>query len=133
MSYRTLDTRELYDELTDLRDEREDIDANGLADNVDHDAERLAALETLCDDIGEDTLSDGEPMIREEDFAEYAEELAYDTGMFSSPVPDYSGRTNDISAQWPFTCIDWDRAADDLSHDYTLVTFDGYSYYVRSS
>lgn len=39
---------------------------------------------------------------------EFAEQLALDTGAL------------DDSAAWPHNCIDWERAAWELSHDYTL-------------
>lgn len=33
--------------------------------------------------------------------------------------------------RWPFTCIDWDKAAQELQMDYTSVEFDGITYWVR--
>jgi hypothetical protein len=38
----------------------------------------------------------------------------------------------DSSAGWPNNCIDWERAARELSVDYTTVKFDGDSYYLRA-
>lgn len=122
-----LDTRDLFDELLDLRyrkSEAEDSDALGSeVEPLDEDeTERLAALEELADEIGEDTLRNGETMIPESDFTEYAQELAEDI------VPDFDRR----SSNWPFSHIDWDAAARELAYDYSSVVFDGTFYYVRT-
>lgn len=62
----------------------------------------------------------GESLIRDSYFREYAEELAYDLGLVSR------------NARWPFDCIDWERAAEDLKMDYTKIDFDGVTYWMRS-
>lgn len=59
-------------------------------------------------------------LIPERDFVEYAQELAYDIGALKD------------NATWPYTCIDWDHAAVELSYDYNLVTYDGTDYYILS-
>lgn len=50
---------------------------------------------------------------------DYAQELAEETGA----VPD--------NAAWPCTCIDWDKAARELQHDYGSVEIDGITYWTR--
>lgn len=111
-----LDTRDLLDELVYFRevvldDQQDEMD--------DDDRERLAALEELADEIGETTMRDGETMIPEDEFEDYARDLASEIGAI------------DDDAGWPARCIDWKQAAWELSMDYSLVTFDGTDYYVR--
>lgn len=86
----------------------------------------------LCNDLGiepadPDTLewhaNNQEPtLIAEDDFEEYAEELATDLGY----IDDEQGN------RWPFNHIDWEAAADELKQDYTTVEYDGDTYYIRS-
>jgi hypothetical protein len=60
----------------------------------------------------------GSTLIRDSYFKDYAQELAEDIGSI-----DREG--------WPYTCIDWEQAADELKQDYTQVDFDGVSYWIR--
>ena len=48
------------------------------------------------------------------------EELADDIGAIPRDVA------------WPYTCIDWERAARELQYDYTGADFDGVTYYYRA-
>ena len=90
---------------------------------LDEDESReLVALRALAAE-GE-SLSDwqyGETLIRDSYFTEYAQELADDLG--------YTGQ-HDVT--WPFTCIDWERAARELRMDYTALDFDGVTFWARS-
>jgi antirestriction protein len=114
MSDRYLDTREL--------DERRDEIKDTLETNVEDDERReldeeLAEIETIegyCPDFHH-----GETLIPEDEFEDYARELAEDIGAI------------DRDASWPAYCIDWERAASDLAMDYSLVEYQGTSYYVR--
>lgn len=106
-------------------DERQDLieaveaaqeEFNGISDE-------LGSLETLRDEIGErrGKISDeGGPFIHENDFEDYARELAEDIGAI------------DPNAGWPLGCIDWDKAADELKMDYTSVDWEGVTYYYRA-
>lgn len=86
-------------------------------------ADEWAVLKALCaQGEGCADWSYGETMVHESHFADFAEDLAKET----SDVP--SSQWN----QWPFNCIDWDHAADQLKQDYTSIDFDGQTYYVRS-
>lgn len=76
-------------------------------------------LQILRDEVG-DEWPYGAQLIPESDFEDYARDLAEDCGAF--PVD---------GLQWPYTCINWEWAARELSHDYSLITFDGDDYYVR--
>lgn len=66
-----------------------------------------------------DVARNGETLIRDDYFVEYAKDLAAELGYVESPQP----------AQWPYTCVDWDRAAEELKQDYYSVTFDGKTYH----
>lgn len=37
------------------------------------------------------------------------------------------------NARWPFTCIDWTKAAEDLAGNYTSFGFDGVEYLAREA
>lgn len=62
----------------------------------------------------------GATLIHEDYFEDYARELAEDLG-------DYNSKNE----RWPYTCIDWEKAAEELKQDYTSVDFDGETYWVR--
>lgn len=59
-------------------------------------------------------------LIRDSYFEDYARELAED-------IHGHALR----DAQWPFTCIDWTTAANDLLMDYGTVEYDGVTYWYR--
>lgn len=148
MSRSTIDTRDLYkrqQELQDLKDALEsargelkeaDIPENARYSEwpksqwplieAEEDAlkafgtdeqEELDELDNLESEISE--WMHGTEMIPEDEFEDYARELADDLG---------STKGN----EWPFTCIDWERAARELAMDYTTVSYQGEDYYVRA-
>lgn len=61
----------------------------------------------------------GATLIHEDYFEDYARDLAAEG--------DYDMKNE----QWPYTCIDWAKAAEELQQDYTSVDFDGETYWVR--
>lgn len=61
----------------------------------------------------------GATLIRDSYFKEYAEQLAEDVGAI------------DASANWPLNCIDWDKAAEELQYDYTMIDYNGVNYWIR--
>lgn len=84
--------------------------------------EEYRALKSLVDQCeGYGDWQHGETLIRDDYFTEYAEVLASDIG-------DYNPR----NVRWPYTCIDWEKAADELKQDYSQVDFDGTTYWMRS-
>lgn len=109
-----IDTRELAEELRELEFLAEESEP-GLDEE---DTEKLKQLRELADEITD--FYNGETLIAEGYFVQYAKELAQDIGA----VNDSHG--------WPLDCIDWDKAADQLLQDYTTVEYDGDTYYVRS-
>lgn len=92
-------------------------------DSLFHELKTLEAfMAQMCDQGGdEEWRGDWYPVtcIRDSYFKDYAQELAEDLGTINSDV------------HWPYTCIDWDRAARELRMDYTAVEFDGVTYWVR--
>jgi hypothetical protein len=85
--------------------------------------EELRILEALAEEA-EGYAADwhhGEALIRESYFETYAQQLADDLGYTGSGKTDH----------WPFTCIDWEQAAEELQQDYTSVDFDGVTYFIR--
>jgi len=80
---------------------------------TEYERERVAAI--LND------AADNDPtLILESEFEDYARELADDIGAIPA------------DADWPAYCIDWERAARDLSMDYSLYTYQGQDYYNRA-
>jgi len=112
----TIDSREIIERIAELTDKAADGDSL-----LDQDERiELAALRNLAEQ-GE-TFEDwkyGVTLIRNSYFVTYAQELADDTV------------TGMSDAQWPFTCIDWEKAAWELRMDYTSVDFDGVTYWAR--
>lgn len=111
--------KELENDLADAESALEEAELNfGASERTE-----LGNLESLRDEIGSkgDLISeDHGPFVRSDSFEDYARELAEETGAI------------DPRAGWPLTCIDWDKAADELKMDYSAVEWDGDTYYFRS-
>ena len=144
MKIRYLDIDEINDRLAELEDlertlhdareelaEAEDDELNEAQEAVDDAAgdfkkpeeQELEKLRGLRDDIGESRgkiSKDNGPFIHENDFEDYARELADDIGA----IPTNAG--------WPCTCIDWEKAANELQMDYTSIDWEGVTYYYRA-
>lgn len=127
----TLDLRTLAGEWQDLLDEL-DPEAHDIPLTEDERADIESACEkyeSLADEICGDATPSGlelhannyEPtLIAESDFEDYARELAEEIGA----IPEDN--------QWPLYCIDWERAARELSMDYTSVSYDGTDFFIQS-
>ena len=115
-----LDSRDIDARIAELEAQDSEDDGSGL-DELER--EELVALTSFRDEARDSTAEweDGASFIHERYFTEYAEELASD-------ITDYDPR----NCSWPYTCIDWDKAASDLQMDYTEVDFQGHTYYVRA-
>lgn len=131
LDIRTLatDWRSDLDGLTDAIDDAEHEIARDLRSQIDR-------YVSLCQELGVDEDPDSlerygdgyEPtLIHEHYFTEYAQELAEDIAPFTSNSPEA-----ELLSQWPYRCIDWEFAARELKYDYSAVTFDGETYYIRS-
>jgi len=87
-------------------------------ESITKEFEILRDLVEQCEGCGD--FKHGEALIRGSYFQEYAEELAYDTGVIKH---DYS---------WPLCHINWEEAADALKQDYMSVNFYGEDYWIRA-
>jgi Antirestriction protein (ArdA) len=126
---------ELDDERTDLiaattEEEAEAADLETAKDNLqqwhDDNDEEYNALNELLGEMkgcGGDHKWRGDwypgSMIRDSYFEDYAQELAAD--IFDT----------EQDAKWPYTCIDWEKAARELQTDYSSVEYDGITYWYR--
>ena len=110
------------DDLIDTRDLQERIDELQAMETRDESEEaELLTLEAFAAEI-RDYCPDypyGETLIHDRYFVDYARELASDIGAIQPKL------------NWPYTCIDWQAAADELRHDYTSAEFDGETYWFR--
>lgn len=83
--------------------------------------QELKALKALAEQAdGYGDWAHGETLIRDGYFERYAQELAEECGDLKD------------CDHWPLTCIDWERAADELKQDYTEVDYDGEAYWMRA-
>jgi hypothetical protein len=107
-----IDTREL---AADLRA----LDAMPADELDDDERTRLDELRAI-EGAGIPDFEHGAALISEDEFEDYARELAEDIGAI------------DGNAAWPLSYIDWSAAADALRADYTEVELDGTTYLVRA-
>lgn len=122
-----IDSRDVIEAIEELQGE---IEAKTHESDDEADVEEVAELQAELDALlklqeqAEGYCADwrhGEQLIRDSYFETYAEELADDCGMVDRK----------LASQWPYTCIDWERAARELQYDYTSVDFDGVTYWTR--
>ncbi len=99
-----------------------DCGGTGEVSALDEDeADELVTLRALQDDAeGASDWKHGATLIRDSYFENYAQELAEELGVMEH------------NATWPYTCIDWEKAAEELQQDYTSVEFGDVTYWVRS-
>jgi antirestriction protein len=126
MSETRIDTRDLalrLEELEAQQAEHEEclelaLSGNAFVEPLDDDEQtELAELYSLRDEVS--GFDDGVTLIAEDDFENYARELADDIGVV----------TDDNA--WPLYCIDWEWAARELAHDYSVVTYNGEHWFYR--
>ena len=118
----TDEDKEAHDEQTEALEEAVS-DAQTALDDAQaeygtDEQEELAELDNLESEIGRE-WKHGEQMIPESEFEDHAREMA----------DEISDTKADV---WPYTCIDWEKAADELKQDYTSVSYQGEDYYVRA-
>jgi len=106
----TIDTRQI-EERIDFLEDTEDEDEKTELDAL------LAFREEIQSITRE--YEHGETLIRDSHFQDYAEQLAEDCDMIPKGL------------SWPMTCIDWERAANELKYDYSCADFAGVTYWVR--
>lgn len=97
--------------------EQAHMDLDAANDDIEiwqGDNPRYEELKQLKSDLG-DNWDNSTTLIPEQDLKEYAMNYASEIQSFDDN-------------SWPFTCIDWAQAADDLAIDYQRVEFDGEDY-----
>lgn len=126
---KVIDSRDIIARIDDLISERESFNeeheqtevTSTWMDECSDDNEELRVLLALAEEgEGSPDWQHGETLIRDSYFETYAQELAEDCGMMTG------------SDKWPYTCIDWEKAADELKQDYSSIDFDGETYWIRS-
>ena len=61
----------------------------------------------------------------------YGDNVAIHASHFPEYAEDFAREVYEIPDHWPFDCIDWDMAADQLTMDYTELEWNGERYFVR--
>lgn len=116
-------TRFINDAIIDSRDINdavEDLESRLEHGELASDNEELKTLRAVVAE-GRDLLEDwdhGVILVKEEDFVNHAQELH----------EDINGGTVET---WPFNFIDWKAAAEALKSDYSVLEFEGTTYYAR--
>src|SRR5262245_2685982 len=122
-----IDSRQIIARIEELENDIElaeipDNEIGGPNDTMTEERAELATLQALSEEAAgyASDWNHGETLIRGTYFTEYAQQLADDIGA----IPD--------GVRWPLTCIDWDKAAEELQQDYTALDWDGVEYWVRA-
>jgi hypothetical protein len=138
-----IDSRDVIARISELEDERNDLllaiedateaeiddkeqavsDATCALEDWDEgeDGQELKMLKALAEEAeGCSDWRHGETLIRDSYFEQYAMELADDCCDMKK------------ADSWPLTCIDWEKAADELKMDYTSIEFGDVTYWIRS-
>jgi uncharacterized protein (UPF0335 family) len=155
-----IDSRDIIDRIEYLESEREpltdavdqaqeavnDLDGNDFDEvSTFEEAEQEAkdALKAAYANVKDwDESDEGQELAKLKAFAEEAEGYAEDwrhgaTLIHEDYFEDYArdlaaeGDYDMKNEQWPYTCIDWAKAAEELQQDYTSVDFGGETYWVR--
>ena len=130
-----LDSRDLQERIEELETElgalTEDLeaaeeendeaavrDAKHAIEEWKEEIDALTALKDYCWDSG---WRYGIAFIAEDDFEEYAQDLASD--LYGEEIRN---------AHWPFGCRDWEMAANALRQDYSSIDYRGTTYLFRS-
>lgn len=113
-----LDTRELETKIEELREEIEDTSDVEDRQDLEEKLTDLLTLRESVNDTFDSSWDDGMTLIADSHFEEYAEQTAKDTGLI-----------NGETEGWPFRCIDWSEAAEELKNDYEEFTLDGVIYW----
>lgn len=115
-----IDSRDVEERIEFLREQIVEFKNEGYDTKDEQD--ELDLLEQLKEDLeGDSEWEYGLTLINENYWQDYAEECAMDFGFID----------RDKQYQWPFNCIDWEEAADQLQMDYSEVDFNGTTFYYR--
>lgn len=83
--------------------------------------DELEALQDICSQgEGYGDWGYGTQLIRDYEFENYAKEVARDCGYMDNKTCD----------NWPYNCIDWEEAAEQLQQDYSSIEAKGCTYWM---
>ena len=113
-----IDSRDVIERIAELETDRDLALESG--EDFDHQDEldALIELREQCEEC--DEWEDGATLVAWEYWDKYVEDLIIDIGDLPRNVPDY-------------IVIDWQATAENIAADYTIVSFDGSSYYIRNT
>lgn len=116
-----IDSRDIIDRIGELELSHQ-IAMEADEEWDDDEKEELEKLNDFLDEVRNvaEDWEYGATIIHEDYFVTYAEELARDIGAVGGEVE-----------HWPLMYIDWEAAAEALKYDYSVVDFDGSTYYTR--
>lgn len=112
-----IDSRDVLERITEIAEY--DPETPEESHELHAEYEELLRLVEQLRNVGEDSPEDGQTLVRDSYFMNYAQELADELGALPAEYV------------WPISCIDWEQAARELRMDYTPVEFYGVTYWVR--
>lgn len=128
-----IDPRDVRERIGELEEERDAAAEEATqCDHGDCRAQDVHRADSLV--MWEDT-PEGEELAR---LVKLAEAMGYDEALISdSYFEEYARQTAEdihgaLNGQWPYTSIDWARAAEELQQDYASVTHGTTDYWQRS-
>lgn len=112
-----LDSRDIEARIDYLQGRADDEDKSDALD--EEEVAELDALKEFRDDIRASDWIHGETLIADDSFEEHAQQLAEDCCEMPRDI------------KWPFTCIDWTEAAEELKQDYSSSELFGNTFWAR--
>lgn len=116
-----IDSRDVNTRIEELQTDKElaEEDNEEFPEDDQEELDNLLSLQLQGENYGD--WMHGETLIHEDYFTKYAQQLAEDCGDIN-PHQD----------QWPYNCIDWEYAAEELKMDYTELDFNGETFLMRA-
>lgn len=113
-----IDSRDVIDRIAELETDRDLALESGEDFDDQDELDALIELREQCEEC--DEWEDGATLVAWEYWDKYVEDLIIDIGDLPRKIPDY-------------LVIDWQATAENIAADYTIVSFDGSSYYIRNT
>jgi len=107
----TLDSRDIIARIEDLLAHQNDLNAD-----EQHELDALLSLEEDAEDSPDWRY--GVTLVNDRYFVAYTQEIA-----------EENVRADALN-RWPYTCIDWEQAAQELQHDYISCTYQGQTFWI---